>query len=141
MVNELESAHQSPNKMNTSKSPSTPHLLKGTRNYHHDVNTNTSGANKNSYETKKNIPELEKIQSQTQNKKQKFVGNLNNNLNIKDLKELYGVETIKYLNKNYSIIKPINWKTGKNKGIASVLSPFIIPRKSRFKKHLKNQML
>ena len=74
--------------MNTSNSPSYPHLLNGTRNCHHNVhvNTNTSGANKNSCETNTNIPELEKIQSQTQNKKQKFVGSLNNNLNIKYLK-------------------------------------------------------
>ena len=38
------------------------------------------------------------------------MGNLNNDLNIKDLKELFGLETTKHLKEN--------WKTGKNKGIA-----------------------
>ena len=61
LVNQLESAHQSPNKMNNSKSPSSLHLLNGTPNYHQDVNTNTPGANKNSSETKKNIPEPENL--------------------------------------------------------------------------------
>ena len=48
LVNQLESAHQSSNKMHNSKSPSSPHLLNGTPNYHQDVNTNTSVDNKNS---------------------------------------------------------------------------------------------
>ena len=83
MINQLESAHQSPNKMNRSKSSSSPHLLNGTPTYHQDVNTNISGANKNSCETNKNIPEPENLQSQTRNKKHTFVENLNNGLNIK----------------------------------------------------------
>ena len=62
---------------------SLPHSLNGTPNYHQDVKTNTSGANKNSWETNKNIPEPENLQSQTRNKKQAFVGNLHNNLNIR----------------------------------------------------------
>ena len=123
MVYQFESAHQSPNKMNSSKSPSLPHLLNGTPNYHQDANTNKSGANKNSCETNKNIPEPENLQSQTRNKKQTFVGNLNIDLNIKDLKELFGFETTKYLKENCSISMPINRKIGKNKGIAFLLSP------------------
>ena len=63
LVNQLEFAHQSPNKMNSSKPPSSPHLLNKTPNYHQDVNTNTSEANKNSCETKKNTPEPENVQS------------------------------------------------------------------------------
>ena len=59
LINQLESVHLSPNKMSSSKSPSLPHLLNGTPTYHQDVNTNTSGANKNSCETNKNIPEPE----------------------------------------------------------------------------------
>ena len=47
-VNQLELAYQSPNKMNRSKSPSSPHLLSGTMNFLQDVNTNTSGANRKS---------------------------------------------------------------------------------------------
>ena len=50
LVNQLESAHQSPSRMNSSNSPSSPHLLNGTPNFHQDVNTNTPGANKNSCE-------------------------------------------------------------------------------------------
>ena len=51
LVNQLQSAHQSPNKINCSKSPSSQHLLNGTSNYHQNVNTNASEANKNSCET------------------------------------------------------------------------------------------
>ena len=51
------------------------------------------------------------------------MGNINNDLNIKDLIELFGLETTKYLKENCSITMPINRKTGKNKGIAFVLSP------------------
>ena len=109
--------------MNSSKSPSSLHLLNGIPTYHQDVNTNTSGANKNSCETNKNIPEPENLQSQTQNKKHAFVANLNNDLNIKDLQELFILETTKYLKENCSITMPTNKKTGKNKGIAFVLSP------------------
>ena len=58
-VNELESAHRSPNKMNSSKSPSSPNLLNRTPNHHRDVITNTSGTNKHSGVTIKNIPEDE----------------------------------------------------------------------------------
>ena len=61
----------------------------------------------------KNIPEPKNLQSQTRNKKQTFVGNLNNDQNIKDLKELFGSETTKYLKENYSITMPINRKTEK----------------------------
>ena len=95
--------------------------MNGTPNYHHDVNTNTSGGNKNSCETN-NIPEPDNLLSQTRNKKQTFAGNLNNDLNIKDLKRLFGLETTKYLKENCSITMPINRKTGK-KHIAIVLSP------------------
>ena len=123
LINQLESAYQSPNKMNSSKSLSSLHLLNGPPIYHRNVNTNTSGANKNSCETNKNIPEPENLQSQTQNKKQAFVGNLKNDLNIKDLKDLFSLKTTKYLKENCSIPMPINRKTGKNKGIAFVLSP------------------
>ena len=49
--NQLESTHQSPNKMNVSKSPPSTHLLNGTPNYHQNVNTNTFEANRNSCET------------------------------------------------------------------------------------------
>ena len=105
MINQLGSAHQSPKKMNSSKSPSSPHLLNGTPTYHPDVNTNTSGANNNSCKTNKNIPEPENLQGQTRSKKQAFVGNLNNDLNIKDLKELFGLETTKYLKENCSITR------------------------------------
>ena len=108
-------AYQSLNKINISKSPSSPHLLNGIPNYHQNVDKNTSEANKNSFKTNKNIPELENQQSQTGNKKQTFVGNLNNELNIKDLKT-------NYLKKNYIIIMPINRKTEKNNGIAFMLS-------------------
>ena len=59
LVNQLESAHQSPNKMNSSKSPSSPNLLNRTPNYHRDVITNTSGTNKHPGVTIKNIPEDE----------------------------------------------------------------------------------
>ena len=51
MVNQLQSTHQSPNEINCSKSPSSQHLLNGTSNYHQNVSTNTSEANKNSCET------------------------------------------------------------------------------------------
>ena len=122
LINQLQSAHQSPNKMNSSKSPSSPHLLNRTPTYHQDVNTNTSGANKNSCETIKNIPEPENLQSQIRNKKQEFVENLNNGLNIKDLNELFGLETTNYLKENCSTTMHINRKTGKNKGIAFVFS-------------------
>ena len=97
-------AHQSPNKINISKSPSSPHLLNGIPNYHQNVDKNTSEANKNSFETNKNIPELENQQSQTGNKKQTFVGNLNNELNIKDLKTNYLKKKIQH---NYAY-KPEN---------------------------------
>ena len=43
---------------------------------------------------KRNIPEPENQQSQTQNKKQTFLRNLNNYLNIKDLKELFDLEKL-----------------------------------------------
>ena len=62
LINQLESAYQSPNKMSSSKSLSSPHLLNGPPIYHRNVNTNTSGANKNSCETNKNIPEPENLQ-------------------------------------------------------------------------------
>ena len=125
LINQLKSAHQSPNKMNSSKSLSSPHLLNGRPTYHQDVNTNTSGANKNSCKTNENIPEPENLQSQTRNKKEAFVGNLNNDLNIKDLKELFSLETTKYLKENCSITMPLNRKTVKNKDIVFVLSPDI----------------
>ena len=125
LINQLKSAHQSPNKMNSSKSLSSPHLLNGRPTYHQDVNTNTSGANKNSCETNENIPEPENLQSQTRNKKEAFVGNLNNDLNIKDLKELFSLETTKYLKENCSITMPLNRKTVKNKDIVFALSPDI----------------
>ena len=51
------------------------------------------------------------------------MGNLNNDLNIKDLKELFDLKAIKYLKGNCSITMPTNRKTGKNKSIAFVLSP------------------
>ena len=91
LLNQLESAHQSPNKTNSSKSPSSAHLLNGTPKYHQNVNTNTSEVNNNLCETNKNIPQSENQQCQSQNKKQTFVGNLNNDLNIKDLRELFGL--------------------------------------------------
>ena len=50
------------------------------------------------------------------------MGNLNNDLNIKDWKELFGLETTKYLKENCNITMPINRKTRKNKSIAFVLS-------------------
>ena len=59
LVNQLVNQHQSPNKMNSPKLPSSPYLLNGTPNYHQNVSTNTSGVNKNSGETMKNIPEPE----------------------------------------------------------------------------------
>ena len=93
-----------------------------TSDYHQDVHTDTPGAKKNSCETNKNIPEPKNLQSQTQNKKQTFVGHLNNDLNIKDLKELFELETTKYLKENCNITMPINRKTGKNKEIVLVLS-------------------
>ena len=55
----LKSAHQFPNIFSSSKSPSSLRLLNGTPNYHQNVNTNTSEANKNSCDTNKNIPEPE----------------------------------------------------------------------------------
>ena len=79
-----------------------------TSNYHQDVNTNASGAKKNLCETNKNIPEPKNLQSQTRNKKQTFVGHLNNDLSIKDLKELFELETTKYLKENCNITMPIN---------------------------------
>ena len=88
MVSQLKSAHE---QVNSLKSPSSPHLLNGTTNYHQNVNKNTFEANKNSCETNKNIPEPENQQRQTRNKKETFVGNLNNDLKIKDLKELFGL--------------------------------------------------
>ena len=48
LVNQLELAHQSSNKMNSSKSPSSPHLLNVTPNCYENINTNASEANKNS---------------------------------------------------------------------------------------------
>ena len=123
LVNQFESAHQFSNEMNSSKSPSSPHLLNRTPNYHQDVKTNTSGAIKNSYEINKNVPKPKNLQSQTRNKKQTNVGNRNNDLNIKDLTKLSGLETTKYLKENCSITMSINRKTAKNKGIAFVLSP------------------
>ena len=51
------------------------------------------------------------------------MGSLNNDLNIKNLKELFGLEKTKYLKENWNITMPINRKTGKNKGIAFALSP------------------
>ena len=66
--------------------------MNGTPTYHQDVSANTSGANKITGEMIKNIPETENLQNQTWNKKQTFVGNLNNDLNIKDLKDFFGLE-------------------------------------------------
>ena len=109
--------------MNSSKSPSSLHLLNGTPNYYQNFNTNTSRANNYSCKTNKNIAEPEKLQSQTRNKKQKVMRNLNNDLNMKDLKELFDLEATKYLKENCSITMPTNRKTGKNKSIAFVLSP------------------
>ena len=72
---------------------------------------NTSEANKNLCETNKNIREPENVQGQTRNKKQTFVGNLNNDLNMKDLKELFGLETISQRKlQHHYIYKPENWK-------------------------------
>ena len=51
------------------------------------------------------------------------MGNLNNDLNIKDLKELFDLKAIKYLKGICSITMPTNRKTEKNKSIAFVLSP------------------
>ena len=70
--------------------------MNGTPNYHQDVNPNTSGMNKNPCEMNKNMPEPENLQSQTRNKKQTFVGNLHKDLNIKDIKDLFDLETTKY---------------------------------------------
>ena len=109
--------------MNISKSPLSPHLLNGTPNYHQNVNTNTSEANRNSCETNKNVPKPEHQQSRTRNKKQTFVGNLSNDLHVKYLEELFGLAT-GYLIENCSITMPITRKTGKkNKAIAFILSP------------------
>ena len=65
--------------------------MNGAPKYHQNVNTNTSEVNNNLCETNKNIPQSENQQCQSQNKKQTFVGNLNNDLNIKDLRELFGL--------------------------------------------------
>ena len=92
--------------MNSSKPPSSSNLLNGTPNYHQDIKTNISGANKNSCEKNKNISEPKNLQSQIWNKKQAFVRNLNNDLNIKYLTELLGLETAKYLKENCSITMP-----------------------------------
>ena len=54
-VNQLELAHQSPHKINSSKSTSSPHLLNWTPNYHQNVNTNPTEANKTSCETDINL--------------------------------------------------------------------------------------
>ena len=94
MVSQLKSAHE---QVNSLKSPSSPHLLNGTTNYHQNVNKNTFEANKNSCETNKNIPEPENQQRQTRNKKETFVGNLNNDLNIKDLRS-YCLQTMSIMN-------------------------------------------
>ena len=59
LVNYLKSVHRSPNKMNSSKSSSWPHLSNRTPNYYHDVITNTSEAKNNSCKTNKNIHEPE----------------------------------------------------------------------------------
>ena len=95
--------------------------MNGTPNYHQNVNTNTFEANRNSCETNKNVPKPEHQQSRTRNKKQSFVGNLSDDLNVKYLKELFGLATW-YLIGNCSITMPINRKTEKNKGIVFILS-------------------
>ena len=79
-----ELVNQFSNEIKNSKSPSSPHLSSSTPHYHQNVNTNTSEENKNSFETNMNVPESENQQSQAGNKKQTFVGNLRNGLNIKD---------------------------------------------------------
>ena len=73
--------------------------MNGTTKYHHYVCSNTSGTNKNSCEANKNILEPENQQSQTRNKKAKIVGNIKNDLKIKHFKDLFGLETTRYLKK------------------------------------------
>ena len=118
--------------MNSSKSSSSPRLLNTTPTYYQDVNTNTSGVNKNSCETKKNITERENLQSQTLNKKQEFLGNQNKDLNIKNLKDLFDFETSKHLKENCSISMPLNRKTGEKQRycirIAFVLHLYTVSR-------------
>ena len=53
--------------------------------------------------------------------KSRNCGKYNNDLKIKHFKDLFGLESTKYLKKNRRINMPINWKTGKNKAIAFVL--------------------
>ena len=51
-----------------------------------------------------------------------YVGNLNKDVTINDLKELFGLKTKRYLQEPCSIELPINEKTGKSRGGVYIMS-------------------
>ena len=52
-----------------------------------------------------------------------YVGNLNKDVTINDLNELFGLKTTRYLQEYCSIELPVNEKTGKSRGFAFISCP------------------
>ena len=61
--------------------------------------------------------------TQKDNMKKINVGNLNKDVMISDLNELFGLKTTRYLQEYCSIELPMNLKTGKSRGFAFISCP------------------
>ena len=61
--------------------------------------------------------------TQKYNMKKIYVGNLNKDVTINDLNELFGLKTTRYLQEYCSIELPVNEKTGKSRGFAFISCP------------------
>ena len=55
--------------------------------------------------------------------KKAYVGNLNKDVTINHLDELFGLKTTRYLQQSCSIELPMNEKTGKSRGFAVISCP------------------
>ena len=61
--------------------------------------------------------------TQKYNMKKVYVGNLNKDVTINDLNELFGLKTMRYLQESWSIELPTNEKTGKSRVFACISCP------------------
>ena len=62
-------------------------------------------------------------ETQKYNMKKAYVGNLNKDVTINHLDELFGLKTTRYLQQSCSIELPMNEKTGKSRGFAVISCP------------------
>ena len=62
-------------------------------------------------------------ETQKYNMKKTYVGNLNKDVTINHLDELFGLKTTRYLQQSCSIELPMNEKTGKSRGFAVISCP------------------